>query len=387
MKTRVHRTDPSDQALAADWVQQISLRQPRTVYSQPGRTMQLTMPLLPFYFAGEENRFAAFVCSEPQQDEAGLSPEEIAEMGIVLLVGPTGCGKSVLAHHLATRWLNPAKSLLSLPATDFARQYARAVDSDELNQLRTHFQDADVVLVDDVHLIVDKPAAQEELAARVESRVAERRPTLLTCRRLPTQLPGIRPLLASRMLPGLTVPIRLPGAAAIAMIIAGLNERLQLNLKADDQALLAAGLPQEVTARQIEGVLKHLELWCRMKSSAPTMVGIREAISTIDKLVDVSTDKISKAIARRYKLKLADIKSETRRQEVVRARSLAMYLSRQLIGTSYDKIGQYFGGRDHTTVLHAVRKIESTIDEDQELRIAANEIADQMKGNPSSSKS
>ncbi len=387
MKPHGNRIDVPDKASESCWVQPISLRQPRAVYSQPGRTVQLAMPLLPFFYAGEENRFAAFVCSEPHQEDAGLSPEDIAEMGIVLLVGPTGCGKSVLAHHLATRWLNPSKSLLSLPATDFARQYARAVDADELNQLRTQFQAADVVLVDDVHLIVDKPAAQEELAARVESRVAERRPTILTCRRLPTQLPGIRPLLASRMLPGLTVPIRLPGAAAVERIIAGLSERIQLNWKADDQTLLAAGLPQEVTARQIEGVLKHLELWCRMKSSAPNMIGIREAISTIDSLIDVSTDKISKAIARRYKLKLADIKSETRRQEVVRARSLAMYLSRQLIGTSYDKIGQYFGGRDHTTVLHAVRKIESTIDEDQELRIAANEIADLMKGNSSSAKS
>ncbi len=132
------------------------------------------------------------------------------------------------------------------PATDFARQYARAVDADELNQLRTQFQAADVVLVDDVHLIVDKPAAQEELAARVESRVAERRPTILTCRRLPTQLPGIRPLLASRMLlPGLTVPIRLPGAAAVERIIAGLSERIQLNWKADDQKLLAAGCPRK----------------------------------------------------------------------------------------------------------------------------------------------
>ncbi len=388
MKLRAKSAEPDD------WVQSIPLRQPRTVYSQPGRNQPQSHPLLPVFFAGEENRFAAFVCNESSgnavvgqsSDAAGLSPAEIAEMGIVLLVGPTGCGKSALAHHLATRWLTAGSPLLSITATDFARQYARAVDSDQLNQLRSDFQAAEVVLVDDVHQMVDKPAAQEELAARVEARVADRRPTLLTCRRLPTQLPGIRPLLASRMLPGLTVPIRLPGPAAARAIVAGLIQRIGLELAADDQQLLAAGLPQDVTARQIEGVLKHLELWCRMRSSPPTVTGIREALSSIDSLVDVSTDKISKAIARRYKLKLADLKSETRRQEVVRARSLAMYLSRQLIGTSYDKIGQYFGGRDHTTVLHAVRKIESQIDEDQELRIAVNEIADAMKGNPASSK-
>jgi chromosomal replication initiator protein len=379
-------------------VQQIVLRQPQGIRGQLSRHGSLPSPLLPVFFAGEENRFAAFVCGVADEGphSASASPESfsdsLATMGPVLLVGPSGCGKTALANHIAAKLADqvvaPPRtaddgeetvSMMVMTAVDFARLYARAVDSDDITRFRKELQNAPVLLIDDVHSIVDKAAAQEELAARLEARSEASRPTILTCRRLPTQVPGLRPLLVSRMLPGLTIPVRFPGPEARKMLVTILAQRRDLLLDSESVELLCRGLPEEIPARQIEAAVRHLELWCRMKSARPNMVAIREAIAAIEPKTDLTTDKVARTVARRYKLKLGELKSETRRQEVVRARSLAMFLSRQLTGTSYDKIGKYFGGRDHTTVLHACRKTESMIETDNELRIAAHEVADQLK--------
>lgn len=380
-------------------VQQIVLRQPQGIRGQQGRGGSSLSPLLPVFFAGDENRFAAFVCGTTDDaNESAPSPtaetfsDSLATMGPVLFVGPSGCGKTALANHVAAKLaeqitVSPKEAaggeesvaMMVMTAVDFARLYARAVDADDITRFRAELQAAPVLLIDDVHLMVDKPAAQDELAARLEARSAESRATILTCRRLPTQVQGLRPLLVSRMLPGLTIPVRLPGPETRRMLVTVLAQRRDLLMDEEGIDLLCRGLPEEIPARQIEAAVRHLELWCRMKASRPNMIAIREAIAAIEPKTDLTTDKVARTIARRYKLKLGELKSETRRQEVVRARSLAMFLSRQLTGTSYDKIGKYFGGRDHTTVLHACRKTESLIETDNELRMAAHEVADQLK--------
>jgi len=374
-------------------VLEIPLRRPREFRGQQQRQATVPQPLVPVFIAGEENRFAAFVCGSGENSDDALSDgfrDSLAAMEPVLLVGPSGCGKSAIAQHLAALLfdvflLRPDESdsvkrmTLSMPGIDFARHYARAVDSDDISQFRDEIQTAAVLVVEDVHLMTNKIAAQDELASRLDARSAASMPTILTCRRLPTQVSGLRPLLVSRMLPGLTIPIRMPGPEAVRRIIEVVAQKRDLFLTDDELSLICSSLPPDIPVRQIEAILRHLELACRMKSARPTPTSIRDAITSLEPETDISTDKVAKVIARRYKLKLSELKSGTRRQEVVRARSLAMYLSRQLTSSSYDKIGKYFGGRDHTTVLHACRKTESMIDSDSELRLAADEVADQLQ--------
>ena len=419
-------------------VQTIALRVPAAIRGHSGRPTAPQVPLLPVFIAGEENRFVWFACqspvgqiappsrdvspasdaviasagveiADPHSDvpHAGSAPRLIDEnhwgliaMSPILLVGPSGCGKTAIATHLATRILDEvapafpasesngapasnsaARSTTSLfmPGVDFARYYARAVDSDEITRFRRDIDSAPVLVIDDVHLMVGKPASQDELASRIENRSRSGRPTILTSRRLPTQVAGLRPLLVSRMLPGLTIPIRQPGNEARRELLLEFSRRRQLAIGEDELDLLCEGLEADLPARNLDSAMAHVDLYCRMKSCGANVHAVRAAIGSIQPTSDLSADRVAKVVSRRYKLKLADLKSGTRRQEVVRARSLAMYLTRQLTGSSYHQIGKYFGGRDHTTVLHACRKTESMIQEDTELRVTADEVTEQLK--------
>lgn len=397
---------PLDPAVAASesstTVQTFALRTPRSVRGQGGRVASPQVSLLPVFVAGDENRFVSFVCGQATSpvgatDSAENEPPLADDWGLMslaplLLVGPAGCGKTMLAQHLAAGLLDRVPkaaagepsgtrepSVWSLTGVDFARQYAWAVEADELLRFRRDIDRVAVLLIDDVHLMASKPASQDELASRIEFRESEGRPTILTSRRLPSQVTGLRPLLVSRMLPGLTIPIRLPGSAARQTLLAEFARRRKLELGRDEIELLDSGLEQDLAARGLDAAVAHLDLHCRMKACGADAHAVRNAIASIEPTSDVSTDRIAKAIARRFKLKLADLKSGTRRQEVVRARSLAMYLTRQLTHASYHTIGKYFGGRDHTTVLHACRKTASLMEEDSDLRLAADEVTEQLK--------
>jgi chromosomal replication initiator protein len=422
-------------------VRTVALRVPPSIRGHAGRPTAPSLPLVPVFYAGEENRFLWFVCQSPigrrprgeetAVDDAGTragtgtragsgtgavdtggptpgfsassddAPWGLITMSPLLLVGPAGCGKTAIATHLATGMLEavlsdsgptpggdrdsrskpPARAAISLfmPAIDFARYYARAVDSDEITRFRRDIDQAPVLVIDDVHLMVGKTASQDELAGRIESRSKAGRPTILTSRRLPPQVAGLRPLLVSRMLPGLTVPIRQPGTEARYQLLADFARRCRLELGDEELQLLCGGLDADLSARHLQAAVAHLDLYCRMNACLPDVHAVRSAILSMAPTSDLSTDRVAKLISRRYKLKLSDLKSGTRRQEVVRARSLAMYLTRQLTGSSYHQIGKYFGGRDHTTVLHAVRKTESMLQSDSDLRVTADEIKEQLK--------
>jgi chromosomal replication initiator protein len=295
------------------------------------------------FIAGEENRFVWFACQSPigqiappasvsaasaeiaelddDASQVGSAPRLVDEnrwgliaMSPILLVGPSGCGKTAIATHLATRILDEvapaipasesaadsngptasnsaARSTTSLfmPGVDFARYYARAVDSDEIARFRRDIDSAPVLVIDDVHLMVGKPASQDELASRIENRSRSGRPTILTSRRLPTQVAGLRPLLVSRMLPGLTIPIRQPGNEARRELLLEFSRRRQLAIGNDELDLLCEGLEADLPARNLDSAMAHVDLYCRMKGCGANVHAVRAAIGSIQPTSDLST--------------------------------------------------------------------------------------------------
>jgi chromosomal replication initiator protein len=341
------------------------------------RTLPTVRTLLPYFIAGEENRLAAFVA----QTTTGLF-----EFGNpILLIGPSGSGKTVLALHLAARQATAVTATQGEPATvhyctalDFARQYAEAIAADDLPPLRQEIHHAALWIVDDLHLIADKLAAQDELAQRIDGRTQLGRPTLVTCRRLPAEVRGIRSLLSSRVLPGLTIPMATPTGEARRQLLAELA--IQLDLKISDDLLdsLHAELDSQLPARSLEAALQQVYLWSRMHDHPPTIEAVRSAVHIVGRSEEISLAVIAATVSKYFRMKLADLRSDSRKQNLVRARSLAMLLARRLTSKSMHQIGDYFGGRDHTTVLHAIRKTESLLEQDADLRRAADEVQEKL---------
>ena len=331
---------------------------------------------LPFFVSGSENRLVRFLAR---------SNSPLFEFGNpLLLIGPSGSGKTAIALHVAAKEATatqiedaPAK-VLFYTAVDYARQYAEVVAADDLQPLRNQLDEAPILVLDDLHLIHDKSAAQDELATRIETRTCKGKATIVTCSRLPSEIRGIRPLLASRVLPGLTVPISVPNAETRAVLLREIALHLGLEISSELLDMLDHGLDDHLPVRSLEAALKQVSLWCRMNESEPTIEAVQAAIDTVGLTAETTLPKITAAVAKRFRIRLSELRSSSRKQSLVRARSLAMLLCRRLTSKSMHQIGDYFGGRDHTTVLHALRKTEALLEDDAELRRAADELTEKF---------
>lgn len=342
--------------------------------------------ILSHFYAGPENRLVAFVCS---------SSESLANRGNpLLLVGPSGVGKSELARTVAARQaaMSGQGSVIHITATEFARRFAEAVDRDSIDPFRKPIRECDVLLIEDIHLIVDKPAAQDELASRISQRIEHSRLTIMTCRRIPTEIRGLRPLLASRMLPGLLLPVAFPAQETRRAILRSIAMRLEANLDEETLAILENALPTGISVPRLSAAIEQLRLHKKLandsdltteSASTTTNQAIQAAIESSSREPNLSLNEIASAVAKKFKLKSADFRGPTRRQQVVRARSLAMYLARKLTDLSLQQIGLYFGGRDHTTVMHACRTTETILADSPELARTADEIVESLLGNES----
>ncbi|QDS85845.1 Chromosomal replication initiator protein DnaA [Rosistilla oblonga] len=346
-----------------------SAPRPRLAKAEP-------LPLLPNFVAGPENRLAAFTC------QSDLS---ILQRGNpILLVGPSGSGKSAIARKLFEREASLLKGRGSRgiiePAIDFARRYADAVDSDSIADFRNNFLQHPILLIEDVHLMAGKFAAQNELAARIGQRIDLDLPTILTCRRLPTEIEGIRSALASRLLPGLTIPIQLPRSEARRQIIAQYAGLREISLTEEQIGQLDNDLPADAAASRLCSAVQQLAL-VAMDANSDVIANddIHDVAASFAAQQEPPIAKIARTVARRFKLKTSDLKSSSRRQQVVRARSMAMFLGRQLTRQSLQAIGQFFGGRDHSTVIHAIRSAEQLIVSDPALARVADDVSEQLK--------
>ncbi|MCO8121728.1 DnaA/Hda family protein [Stieleria sp. TO1_6] len=330
---------------------------------------------LQFFIGGEENRLAMFVC----QSDAMIGMAQP-----ILLIGPSGCGKSTLALHLAARLAasmslgGDSTAVKQTVATDFAREYAEAVAADDLLPLRESIDEAPIVVIDDLHSLTGKSPAQNELSVRIDRRIAAGKPTIVTSKRLPSETRGIRPQLASRCVSGLTIPIHLPASESRITILRELALLRGVPLSDDLIGLLNAGLRPELSVLALDAAIKQVDLYCRMNSCPPEIAAVQSAINSAGQGDDIDLGKITRVVAKIWGHRTKDLRSGSRKQSVVRARSLAMLLARQMTPNSLDAIGDYFGGRDHSTVLHAIRKTESLLEQDGDLSRMMHEATEKL---------
>jgi chromosomal replication initiator protein len=322
------------------------------------------------FVAGPENHLVEVAVSSVIEGPTnGFNP--------LVFYGPSGTGKSHLAQGLAAAWKarDRRQRVVCTTAVDFARELADAIETQAVDEFRIKHRGAAFLVVEDLGMLATRKSgklnAQEELIHTLDALVAEQRWVVVTTSVPPVALPGILPALRSRLTAGLTVPLSPPDVEARLAILEQLAAIRDIPLPESVARVLAEGLV--ATAPELAGSL--LQLTAAECDEDPfDLEAARRYVAQRSGKRQPTLHEIALATARHFSLRLTDLRSPVRRRALVVARGVAVYLARQLTEESLDQIGGYFGGRDHSTVMHSCRKTEELIICDPAVREAVDRL-------------
>lgn len=291
----------------------------------------------------------------------------------LVLYGPTGAGKSSLASALADRYRQRLQldSVVITTGADLARSLAHAVETDSLAEHRALHHRCDLLLIDDLHRLANKPAAQQFLISTLNSLLKRDSLVIVTLPKSPHATAGLAPPLVSRLLGGLVVRLALPEAEARRAIVRQAANRNNLRLS-DEQINRLSG-SHGASADRYLSAPKIRQLVLQLAANAefgqqPAASETNTASQHDLKQCKVISRRINTLVAKHFGLPVGELKSKSRRQAIADARGLAMYLVRNLTDLSFADVGRLYGGRDHTTVMHACRKVATQLDHNDPLR-------------------
>jgi chromosomal replication initiator protein len=304
----------------------------------------------------------------------------VSEYNPLVFYGSSGTGKSFLARGLVRLWSsrNNQRTAIITSGVDFAREYANAVDTDSITDLRGRYRTAALLLLDDLDGISEKSAAQGELRNTLDVLLENKSQILVTLKNTPVEVPGLEPGLASRLSGGLLVPFSSPGSLARRVILEQLFALYDLQVS--DTAI--DWILSEESSLSGPDFAKLHQLTLRLataETESPLDVeAIQDLLGNQQPERRLSLRSISQRVSRYFDIRVSELKGPKRLKRVVRARGVAMLLSRLLTDCSLEQVGQHFGNRDHTTVLHACRKTESLVSSDPEIRQALEDLTRQL---------
>lgn len=279
----------------------------------------------------------------------------------LLIYGSSGLGKTHLMHAIGNSILqkNPSAVIVYLHSEKFVQDMVRALQQNAINQFKDYYRAIDVLLIDDIQFFAGKERSQEEFFHTFNNLIEQKHQIVLTCDRYPKEVNGLEERLKSRFGWGLPVSIEPPDVDTRAAILLKKASLAHVTLPPEVAFFIAKRIPFNV--RDLEGALRRVianaQFTGRTISIDFTKEALHDLISLQDKLINI--DNIQKTVADYFRIRIADLSSKSRQQIITRPRQIAMCLARELTEHSLPEIGSAFGGRDHTTVINACKRVQT----------------------------
>ena len=287
-----------------------------------------------------------------------------------LIYGQSGLGKTHLMQSIGHAILenNPSARVLYLNSEKYVVDMVAALQNGKMDEFKRYYRNLDALLIDDIQFLAKKEQSQEEFFHNFNALFEGAKQIVLTCDRYPKEVPGLADRLKTRFGWGLTVAVEPPELEMRMAILNSKAAQTGIELPQDVSMFIAQRIASNV--RELEGALKRVLANALFTGSPITLDFAREALSDLlavqAKLITI--ENIQKTVAEYFNIRLADLSGKSRSRSIARPRQIAMSIAKELTNKSLPEIGQAFGGRDHTTVLHATRKIAELRESDSAVR-------------------
>ncbi len=372
-----------NQATSKEYIIKIVTSEMQETYNQNDNTnddngVSLLHPKYTFdtFVIGNSNRFAhAASLAVAEAPARAYNP--------LFLYGGVGLGKTHLMHAIGHYVLtnNPSLRVLYVTSEKFTNELINAIKDDRNVEFRNKYRNIDVLLIDDIQFIVGKERTQEEFFHTFNTLYDANKQIIISSDKPPKDIITLEERLRSRFEWGLTADIQSPD---LETRIAILRKKEQLeNLNVPDEIMVFIADKIASNIRELEGALNKIIAYSLLTKNEITLDLAAEVLKDIlsSNRKEITTTSIMKAVSRFFDLNTEDMKSKKRNRSISHPRQIAMYLTRDLTDLSLPKIGEAYGGRDHTTVMHACDKIINEIETNSETRRTVNELKRIIKGN------
>ena len=300
----------------------------------------------------------------------------------LFIYGGVGLGKTHLMHAVGNKLLadKPGSKVLYIHAEQFVSDVVKAYQRKTFDEFKERYHSLDLLLIDDVQFFANKDRTQEEFFNAFEALLAKKSHIVMTSDTYPKGLPDIHERLVSRFDSGLTVAIEPPELEMRVAIL--INKSISEGTEMPEEVAFFVAKNVRSNVRELEGALRKILAYSRFNQKEISIQLAREALRDLLSIQNrqISVENIQKTVADYYKIKVADMYSKKRPASIARPRQIAMYLAKELTQKSLPEIGELFGGRDHTTVLHAVRKIGGERQQLAELNQQLHVLEQTLKG-------
>jgi len=332
------------------------------------KTGDLTTNLNPKY------TFDTFVCGSSNQfahaASQAVANKPASSYNPLFIYGGVGLGKTHLLCAIGNQILGKSSKarVCYYTSEKFMNEMINCIRYKKMDEFRNKFRKMDVLLIDDIQFMAGKEATQEEFFHTFNSLYESHKQIVVTSDKFPKDIPQLEERLRSRFEWGLIADIQPPDTETKVAI---LKRKAELNaISLPDDVAMFLGSSSTSNVRELEGMLIRLGAFASLTGSEVTLTMAREVLKDIivDKSRDVTVEMIQKYVADQFRIKLSDMKSDKRLKALVVPRQIAVYLCRELTKASYPEIGDKFGGKDHSTIIYSMKKVERQLAQDLELK-------------------